>query len=119
MATNYVNAGEVITYTAGAAISSGDVLVIGEIMGIALEDIANGSTGSVQISGVFTCAKVAAAVIAQGETVIWDSSVSKFDDNAASPASGDVSLCCVAMEAKGADTATVKVKLNVGPGTVA
>lgn len=119
MATNYVQPGEVITYTAGAAITSGDVLVIGQSMGIALEDIANGSTGSVQLSGVFTVAKVSAAVIAQGESVIWDASASAFDDNAASPATGDVSTCCVAMEAGAATTTTIDVKLNVGIGTVA
>lgn len=122
MSKNYVTEGNVITYAnTGAAISSGDVVVVGEQVGVALEDIAATSgSGVVQLDGVFNLAKVDAAVIAQGESVIWDASVSKFDDNAATPASGDVSGCCIAMEGKGATTdENIKVKLNVGVGTVA
>ena len=87
MATNYVNNGTVVTFSnTGAAISSGDVVVVGDILGVALEDIAATSgTGAVQIDGVFDLPKVDAAVIAQGEGVIWDSSVSMFDDSLATP----------------------------------
>lgn len=119
MATNYVYSGDVVDYTAGADIASGDVVVIGQQIGIALVDIANGATGSVALDGVFTVPKVSAAVIAQGESVIYDVSASAFDDNAATPASGDVSGCCVAVEAGAATTTNIKVKLNVGVGTVA
>lgn len=119
MATNYVACGDTIDYTAGSAITSGDVVVVGEQIGIALVDIANGDTGTVAISGIFTVPKVSAAVIAQGESVIYDVSASAFDDNAATPATGDVSGCCVAVEAAGASVTTIDVKLNVGVGTVA
>lgn len=122
MATNYVNEGTVLTFAnTGAAISSGDVVVVGEILGVALEDIAATSgTGAVQIEGVFDVPKLDAAVIAQGEGVIWDSSEGSFDDNAATPATGDVSGSAIAMEGLGATTgALIKVKLNVTPGTVA
>lgn len=119
MATNYVQDGCTIQHTAAAAISSGDVVVMGNIMGVALVDIAIGDTGSVAIEGVFDIAKADAAVIAQGESVIWDSSASAFDDNLATPAAGDVSGCCVAMETLGATTSQkIRVKLNVGIGTV-
>ena len=120
MATNYVQNGEVLAYTnAGSAIASGDVVVIGNIMGVALTDIANLETGSVAIEGVFTLPKVAGAVIAQGEKVIWDVSAGAFDDSEATPATGDVSGCCIAMEAAGNGVTSIAVKLNVGPGTVA
>lgn len=120
MATNYVNSGEVITYAnAGAAISSGTPLVIGQQIGIALADIANGASGSVAMKGRFTVPKVSAAVIAQGESVIYDVSAGEFDDNAATPATGDVSGCCVAAEAAGNGDATVDVLLNIGVGVVA
>lgn len=119
MSTNQVSDGKVINHTAGSNLSSGDVVVIGRIMGVALEDITSGEVGPVAIEGVFDLAKVDAAVIAEGEAVIWDSSASKFDDAAATPATGDVSVCCIAMEALGATTsANIKVKLNVGIGTV-
>ncbi len=123
MATNYVQEGNTIQYTAGADISSGDVVVIGSngdaVIGIALEDIANGSTGSVGIEGVYSVAKVSAAVIAQGEYVIWDTSASAFDDNAATPATGDVSDGAIAWEAAGNGVTTIKVKLTGRPGTLA
>lgn len=120
MSTNQVSTGAVFNYTAGSNITSGDVVVIGKLIGVALEDIASGSVGPVAIEGVFDLPKVDAAVIAEGENVIYDVSAGKFDDNLATPATGDVSNCCIAMEAKGATTSgTIKVKLNAGVGTVA
>lgn len=119
MATNYIQAGDVIEHVAAADLDAGDFVVIGQSMGVALVDIASGATGAVQIKGVFTAPKVSAAVIAQGESVIWDASAGAFDDNAATPATGDVSGCCVAVEAAAATTTTVAVELNRGVGTVA
>lgn len=123
MATNSVEDGNIIQYTnAGAAISSGDVVVIGTavnaILGIALVDIANGSTGSVAIGGVWTVAKVSAAVIKQGESVVWDSSASAFDDNAATPASGDVTAGALAWEDAGNGVTSFNVKLTGVPSTL-
>ena len=43
--------GDIIDYTAGSAISSGDVLSIGNLVGIAIDDIANGDTGPALIRG--------------------------------------------------------------------
>lgn len=121
MANNYVQPGDTISYTnaSGSTIKSGDVVVVGQQIGIALVDIANGASGSVALSGVFIVPKVSGAVIAQGESVIWDASAGAFDDNAATPATGDVSGCCVAMEAAGNGVTSIAVKLNVGVGTVA
>jgi len=122
MATNYMQDGKVIQWTnGGSAVSSGDVVVIGGLIGVALVDIANGGTGSVQVDGVFNLPKVDAAVIAQGESLVYDVSASKFDDSAATPATGDVSgASAVAFEAKGATTdATIAVRLTGVAGTVA
>jgi predicted RecA/RadA family phage recombinase len=94
--------------------------VVGQQIGIALVDIAATSgTGEVAVAGVYNVPKVSAAVIAQGESVIWDASAGEFDDNAATPATGDVSGCCVAAEAAGNGVTTIAVKLNVGIGTAA
>ena len=119
MSTNYVYSGDVVDYTAGADIASGAVVVVGQQIGIALAPIANGATGSVALSGVFTVPKVSAAVIAQGQSVIYDLSALAFDDNLATPAAGDVSGCCVAVEAAGNTVTSINIKLNVGVGTVA
>jgi predicted RecA/RadA family phage recombinase len=95
------------------------VVVQGSIIGIAVTDIANGATGEIMVEGVFDLPKVDAAVITAGEGVIWDSSAGEFDDDAATPATGDVSGAAIAMESKGATTGeTIKVKLGRAPGTV-
>ena len=120
MATNLVQNGATVNYTnGGTAISSGDVVVVGQQVGVALEDIANGATGAVAMEGVFSVPKVSGADIGQGEAVIWDSDPGGFEDSAHTPAAGDVSGCCVAWEAAGVGVTTIAVKLNVGIGTVA
>jgi len=119
MATNYVNEGTRMTITAGADISSGDVVVQGSTLGIAVTNIANGASGEIMIEGTFDLPKADAAVITAGEGVIWDSSAGEFDDDQATPASGDVSGAAIAMESKGATTGeTIKVKLGRVAGTV-
>lgn len=122
MASNYIQPGETISWTngTGAAIASGQVVAIGQIIGVALVDIANGAAGSVGIKGVYAVPKVTAAVIAAGESLVWDASAAAFDDNLATPATGDISgAAVVAIEAAGNGTTTVKVLLNGVPGTKA
>ena len=73
MATNRERDGKVVQFVnGGSAISSGDVVVINLLVGVALVDIANGETGSVAITQVYRLPKVDAAVIAQGEAVHYD-----------------------------------------------
>lgn len=121
MANNYLKPGNIIDWTngTGTAVVSGQVVVIGQILGVALVDIANGATGSVAIEGVFSVPKVSAAVIAAGESLTWDVSAAAFDDNAATPATGDVTgPPAVAIEAAGNGVTTLKVKFTGVPGTV-
>ncbi len=121
MAKNFVNHGSTLNFSnTGAAINSGDVVVVGESLGVAIVDIAaTTGSGTVRIEGVFDLPKVDGAVIAQGEMVMWDSSAGAFDDNAATPATGDLSGAAIAMEAKGATTGeNIKVKLNANSGTL-
>lgn len=119
MATNFVKDGKTMEFTAGAAYSSGDVVVIGSLIGVVIADVANGAVGVAAIEGVFDLPKVDAAVIAEGEALTYDVSAGEFDDGSATPATGDITGSCVAMEALGATTsANIKVKINVGAGTV-
>jgi len=122
MTTKYVEAGETMDYanSSGSTIVANTPVVVGQQIGIVLEDIADGATGVLGMKGVYNVPKADAADIAQGESVMWDASAGKFDDNAATPATGDVTGCCVAREAKGASTgADIAVEINVGVGTVA
>lgn len=117
---NYQQPGKVIEYTnAGSAISAGSIVVMGNTIGVACVDIANGATGNVAVEGVFSgVPKVAAAVFAKGEKLIWDVSASKFDDSAATPATGDVTGGAIAWEAGANLETTCTIKLTPGNTTV-
>lgn len=120
MATNYIQDGDVLTYSnAGSVITAGSVVAIGSLIGIALTDIAATSgSGSVQLRGVFSVPKVTGTAWTQGAKLLWDASAAKFDLGTATPATGDISGCCVAAAAAASGDTTGKVLLNVGVGTI-
>ena len=106
----------------GSAVSAGDFVVLGGVDakkvggGVAMVDIANTASGAVAISGCFRLPKVATAVIAQGDSVNWDSSESAIEDNAHTTAAGDVAQFGMADAAAGNGATTVDVWLGE-PGT--
>lgn len=125
MATNYVKEGKVLPYTVPTAttITSGQVVKVGNVLGVALDGGTAGDVIQIQTEGVFTVPKVSAAVIAVGESLTWDVSANSgagaFDDNAATPASGDVTgAAAYAFEASAATKTSLKVKFTGVPGTV-
>lgn len=114
---NFVQEGVMIDHVAVAAISSGDPVVIGNIVGVAAGDAAIGETVPVRTTGVVNLPKLDAAVIALYEQVAFDASGGVVDDSSISAAAGDVTLMGVALEAKGATTGeTIKVRLREGGG---
>jgi len=116
---NAVQAGRVIPFTAAANVVSGQVVRIGQILGVATADVASGEEGRAAIDGVFTVPKVSGAVIAAGESLTWDASAAAFDDNAATPATGDVTgPAAVAFEAAGNGVTSLAVRFTGVPGTL-
>lgn len=116
---NHVQSGGVITITAAADITSGQVVVVGRTLGVACHDAATGEQCEVAITGVYTVPKVSGAVIAAGEPLVWDVSASAFDDAAATPATGDVSgPTAIAFEAAGDGVTSIAVRFTGVPGTV-
>lgn len=80
MATGYISKGCVIPWTngTGAAVSSGDPVQVGlKQMGIANVDIADGSSGSVSLEGVWNLAKTTGTAATQGQKLWWDTGTSK------------------------------------------
>lgn len=79
MATNYVQNGDVITYTnaSGTAIASGDLVPLVNRCGVALVDIANNASGAVQVTGVFTVEKTTGATWSIGQAIYRDASTGK------------------------------------------
>lgn len=117
---NYSKPGDTRDWTnGGTAVSSGDVVVVGQQLAIAAVDIANGETGSVTFVGEFVnVPKATAAVILDGEMVIWDVSNGDFDDNAATPAAGDVSNAAVAAGDFDGTVSVMTIQLANRIGTV-
>lgn len=107
MTTKFVQPGEVIDYTAGANIASGQVVLMGARIGVALKAIANGETGPVQVTGVFNIAKLSTDNMAQGALLYWDNTNSRLTTTA----SGNT-LAGFAAAAAGATTTSVNIKIN-------
>lgn len=120
MAKNFIAEGDDLPWTnsTGSAVVSGQVVKIGNVLGVAAVDIANGGTGTVHTCGVFEVPKVTTAVITQGASLIWKAASSKFDVGTAATATGDVTLAAWAYAAAGNGATTVKVHLDERVGTV-
>ena len=122
MTTNYVSTGKTVPYanSSGSTIAGGTLVPVGRMVGVAVADIADGTTGDVAIEGVWNVAKVSGADITIYESTTLDVSQTPdaMEDAAATPATGDISNGAIAMETAGVGVTTVKVKLLPGQGSV-
>lgn len=118
MAKTFVQEGKTIDYlNAGSAISAGDVIAIGNMLGVALEDIAaTTGVGSVMVEGVFDLPKLSTAVISQGELPDWNATLSRFEDVGFVAIAGDVTGGAIAILLADNPSSTVRVKLLPGSG---
>ena len=111
-----VHAGEYIDYVPAADTTAGAVVVIGDLVGIATEDLAAGRLGCLCIEGVAEFATNGANAIAAGAACHWKASDSTADDAAtvgpflgsAVPKAGSPTV------AAASDDTVVRVKLNHG-----
>ena len=118
MTSKFVQEGSVINRTLAGTVASGDVVPMRTSIGIALKSGVSGDVISVAVEGVFTVPKASAAVFAQGEKLLWDTSAGNFDDDAATPAAGDIMGAVVAMAAGANGETTATVKLTPGNATL-
>jgi predicted RecA/RadA family phage recombinase len=112
MATaTYVHDGKSIDYTPGSDVSAGDVVVQGDLVGIAKLDIAASALGALAVTGVFDLPKTTGVgeAITAGAKVYWDAGdgVAKTDDE-----SGTNKYLGKAIAAAGDDDETVRVRLS-------
>lgn len=103
---NFIQQGVNLTIPAPANTLSGEVVIVGDIHGIAAINAAEGADLDIVTEGVFELSKVAANAFTVGAKVYFVSATKL----ATSTASGNT-LIGVAVAAALADTATVKVKL--------
>ncbi|EOA2697078.1 DUF2190 family protein [Citrobacter freundii] len=104
---SYVQDGHTIDLTNSGAvvIVSGAPVIVGDLLAIAIADIAVGETGTGLTSGVVQLPKLASDDIAQGKTVYFKSGKIQLDATGATPAGK-------AWQAAGATTTSVMVRLN-------
>lgn len=112
---NFVQDGNVIPFTAGATTVSGQVVVVGSIVGAATGNVANGAAGNLQVKGVVEI-PAATAEITVGAAVYWDADGDPVGGTAGSgaataTASGNI-MTGYAIAGKAAAGATVKVLLK-------
>jgi predicted RecA/RadA family phage recombinase len=113
---NEVSFGTTKSFTAGADTVSGQAVVNGVLLGVAVGNTATGDVGTLQIEGVFELPKNAAAVIGDGDSLTWDVSANGFGTGV--PAAGDLVGCAIAMAPAGAGSATVIARLAPGSGLI-
>lgn len=107
MAQNYIESGELLGYTVGASetVTAGDVVIKGEIIGVALGTGTEGSVVTIKTTGVFELPKATGA-ITLGAKVYWDATNSVVTTTA----TGNT-LIGSAWSAQASADATVKVRL--------
>ncbi len=119
MPTNFHQDGKTINHAHGNAVTSGEAVPIGGLLGIASVTADSATTIAYQVEGVYALPKVDAAAIAAGQSVMWDASAGEVDDNQATPAAGDLADFGIAWETKGPGVnETILVKINTGNGVV-
>ena len=104
----FVHEGRTIDYTPAADIAVGEVVVQGDLIGVAVRAIAANTTGSLAVTGVFDFAKATGVGtgITAGATVYWDNA----NNVATTTAAGNKVLGKVVKAAADADT-TVRVRM--------
>lgn len=108
MAKNFVQQGKVMTWTngTGAAVASGEVVVVGSMVCVALGAIAIGANGELSTEGVWEVAKETPLVINQGDKVYWDDANNRIDKTDTNVYAGK------AFATAGSAATTVLVKLG-------
>jgi predicted RecA/RadA family phage recombinase len=119
MSANFKAVGNSIQYAnIGTAKTSGSVVIVGHLVGIAETDIAaTTGVGTVAVEGVYEVVCDSADVITVGMKLDWDASASKFVDAIGSAASGDNENGVVAVTAAPGGVTAVNVKLCPGVGS--
>jgi predicted RecA/RadA family phage recombinase len=102
----FVHEGGTVDYTPAADTAAGDVVLQGDLVGVANLDIKAGRLGALAVTGVFDMAKQAALAIAVGVFVYWDNAAKVVTTMA-----GGNKLLGKAIRAAAAADATVRVRL--------
>ena len=106
MNARYWQRGETLDYTAEEAVANGQVVSLGNRIGVAGNDIAEGATGALHVTGVYVMKK-ASEKIAMGTQVYYDATA----DEITTTEKGNVPAGYAAATAEASDTT---VLVNIG-----
>lgn len=85
---NYVQNGKNLDVTLTAAASSGELVIAGDLVGVAIADIAANETGAIATEGVYAIAKKTATSVSVGDVLNYDAAAKLLDKTAANPKVG-------------------------------
>jgi len=105
----FVQEGDQIDYTPSADVAAGDVVVQGDLLGIARCAIPAGTLGTLAVAGVFDVVKASETEFAVGAKAYWDATnklAVTTDGGGANKFLGKV------VRAAGAGATTVRVRLS-------
>ena len=107
----FVQNGAAVDYTPGADVTAGDVVVQGDLIGVAKQDIKANALGALAVEGVFDFAKATGVgtAITVGAIVYWDDTA---DQATTSDGAGANKQIGKTVAAAGDNDATVRVRLN-------
>ena len=107
----FVHGGLDVDYTPASDVAPGDVIVQGDLVGVACRAIAANALGALSVAGVFDFAKAtgASTAIAAGVSVYWDvaDAEAKTDSE-----TGANKLIGKTVAAAGDNDATVRVRMS-------
>jgi len=105
----FVQDGGAVDYTPGSAVAAGDVVVQGELVGVARTPIAASALGSLAVAGVFDFTKATGGgtAITAGANCYWDAT----NQRATTTSSGNKVIGKCVRAAADAD-ATVRVRMS-------
>jgi len=86
MIATLVQKGDVVDFVAAADVAAGDVVVVGDLVGIAQSNVLAGETGAMAVTGVYNLPKETStgSAIAAGAKAYWDETAKLVTKTAAS-----------------------------------
>lgn len=105
MIAKYVQLGDSIDYRPTTDVAAGDLVIVGEIVGVAKLDIPANTLGALALTGIYDIAKIS-VTITQGEIVYWDASNKKITNIATDNTA--VGVCVLTSDAT-AETARIRI----------
>jgi len=109
MSNKYVQPGEIITWTngTGADVDAGDVVAVGDRIGVCVTDIDNGDDGAVRVQDVVVLAAKSADDWSDGDYLWWDPTNEQLTD------SSDLGDGCIGAGYAVGDKAALATTANV------